>query len=234
MRLYIMLSSLNGLACNKRRYSFKASMFATALSLVLLLVLAPLAAESQPNEDPTPQTEQHDSGKGTAGSGANDADLFDVKQIEELKAEQFLVMLLTAFIIITSVLVHYEALRLLGGLLKRMRLYPRLRIIVLIFGLLLAHLVEVWIFGFGYIFLDGRGDFGFLQGMQSSLPLDYAYYSVVVYSSLGFGDVIPVGPIRFLTGMEALTGLVFVAWSASFTFLEMVRYWRDVEDDKQD
>ena len=28
-------------------------------------------------------------------------------------------------------------------------------------------------------------------------------------------------------GLEALIGLGFITWSASFTFLEMQRYWRD-------
>ena len=35
------------------------------------------------------------------------------------------------------------------------------------------------------------------------------------------------GPIRFVCGNEALTGLVLITWSASFTFLEMERFWRD-------
>jgi hypothetical protein len=31
--------------------------------------------------------------------------------------------------------------------------------------------------------------------------------------------------VRFLAGMEALSGFVLITWSASFTFLEMQRYW---------
>jgi hypothetical protein len=55
--------------------------------------------------------------------------------------------------------------------------------------------------------------------------LDQVYYSAVVYTTLGFGDVVPGGAIRFLTGVESVTGLVLITWSASFTFLEMQRYW---------
>jgi len=47
-----------------------------------------------------------------------------------------------------------------------------------------------------------------------------------VFTTLGFGDVIPYGAIRFMTGMEALTGLVLITWSASFAFIEMQRHWR--------
>ena len=42
----------------------------------------------------------------------------------------------------------------------------------------------------------------------------------------GFGDVAPVGPIRFMAGTMALTGFVMITWSASFTYLEMARFWR--------
>jgi hypothetical protein len=29
-----------------------------------------------------------------------------------------------------------------------------------------------------------------------------------------------------MAGMESVTGLLLITWSASFTYLEMVRYWR--------
>jgi hypothetical protein len=48
----------------------------------------------------------------------------------------------------------------------------------------------------------------------------------MVYTTVGFGDLLPQGAIRFMSGMEALTGLVMITWSASFTFLEMQRDWR--------
>jgi len=33
------------------------------------------------------------------------------------------------------------------------------------------------------------------------------------------------GTIRFMTDVEAVTGLTFISWSASFTFLEMLKTW---------
>ena len=56
--------------------------------------------------------------------------------------------------------------------------------------------------------------------------LDAVYLSAVTFTTVGFGDVAPVGPIRFLSGTMALTGFVLVTWSASFTYLEMERFWR--------
>ena len=59
----------------------------------------------------------------------------------------------------------------------------------------------------------------------SSGYLDYVYFSAITNTTVGFGDFVPSGPVRFLAGMGALTGLVLITWSASFTFLEMQRYW---------
>ncbi|NIQ12844.1 MAG: two pore domain potassium channel family protein, partial [Candidatus Dadabacteria bacterium] len=48
------------------------------------------------------------------------------------------------------------------------------------------------------------------------------------YTSLGMGDIYPLGrPIRFLTGLESLTGLVLITWTASFLFIEMQRFWNN-------
>ena len=43
--------------------------------------------------------------------------------------------------------------------------------------------------------------------------------------TLGLGDLSPVGTVRLLAGMESLTGLLLITWSASFTYLEMSRVW---------
>jgi len=55
--------------------------------------------------------------------------------------------------------------------------------------------------------------------------MDCVYLSFVTYTTVGDGDVFVNGYIRYLTGVEALTGLILVTWSASFLFLEMQRYW---------
>jgi hypothetical protein len=47
----------------------------------------------------------------------------------------------------------------------------------------------------------------------------------VTYTTVGYGDFVPTGAIRFLCGVEALAGFVLITWSASFMFIEMQRYW---------
>jgi hypothetical protein len=67
---------------------------------------------------------------------------------------------------------------------------------------------------------------GHVVGMEGPNLLDAVYLSAVTYTTVGFGDMVPVGALRFVTGTEALTGLVLVTWSASFTFIEMEKFWR--------
>ena len=52
------------------------------------------------------------------------------------------------------------------------------------------------------------------------------YWSAVTFVTVGFGDIVPTGPLRLLAGMEALTGFVLITWTASFLYLEMNRLWR--------
>jgi len=142
-------------------------------------------------------------------------------------------MLATAIIVTVCVLLHYEGLRGLSRWVTMELLPPRGRITTLILGLILLHSAEIWVFAGGYYLLESVTDyadflhFGFGEGMveRPMTLFDHAYYSAVVYTTLGFGDVVPVGAVRLLTGTEAVTGLGMITWSASFVFLEMQRYW---------
>lgn len=138
-------------------------------------------------------------------------------------------MILTLFIntlvISMVVMVHYEILRLLTKLIPKLSIKKRLRIVVGILGAICAHILEMWIFAFGYFFMIQSKELGSLQGNFNGSLLDCCYFSFSTYSSLGYGDIEPLGHIRFLAGLEALTGLVLIAWTASFLFLEMKKFW---------
>ena len=137
---------------------------------------------------------------------------------------ELIVALATASIVIACVLLHTEALHLLKTI-SRDRMPARSGIAFSVLGLVVLHVIEIWIFAFGYFFLLRDRDLGTLMTTaESSLP-DFVYYSATVYTTLGFGDIVPSGPIRFLTGVEAVMGLTLITWSASFMFLEMQRYW---------
>ena len=139
---------------------------------------------------------------------------------------EYLVVLLSAIVVIgICVAVHYEALRLLSGIIRHYRV-PRRGLIVAVLGLLAVHTIEIWFFGGVYMFLDQWPTLGTITGGPANMAfMDYVYYSSSVYTTLGFGDLVPVGPVQILTGSEALAGLSLITWSASFTFLEMQRLW---------
>ena len=140
---------------------------------------------------------------------------------------QVLVVVLGLFISVVCVLMHYEALRGLTRWLPRLGTRPRRRILALILSLLFVHQAEAWVFAWGFHAADWSGIMGSLDGSGAAGGLlSYAYFSVTTYTTLGFGDIVPTGPIRFLVSVEALTGFVLITWSASFTFLEMQRFWK--------
>ena len=139
----------------------------------------------------------------------------------------FIVFIVTIVLVTLCILVHYEALIRLSRIMRQTHVLPRIRIVIGLAGALLAHVAEVWIFSFGYFFLDQFNNTGKLVGSLSHSYSDYTYFSFSTYTSLGFGDIVPEGPLRFIAGMEVLLGLVLIAWTASFMYVQMERFWRD-------
>jgi hypothetical protein len=66
---------------------------------------------------------------------------------------------------------------------------------------------------------------GTFEGAVVTDAMSYLYYSGVIYTTLGLGDIEPQGHIRIIAAMEALNGFLLITWSASFTFLAMGRLW---------
>lgn len=139
-----------------------------------------------------------------------------------------LIALLTSSILVMlTVLVHYEVLHQLSRLLPHINIRPQFHIVIGVLGALMAHVIEIWIFAVGFYFLTANDLIGSLTGNFTGSLEDCGYYSFITYTSLGFGDIIPVGYLRFITGVEALTGLVLIAWTASFVYVQMQNFWND-------
>lgn len=132
----------------------------------------------------------------------------------------------TALAVVICVFVHYEALSGLNIRLRHIQLQRRPRILLLIFAILAIHVLEIWIFGVAYYVLTNAGH-GSLVADHAIEFLDHVYFSAGCYTTLGLGDIGATGSVRLLVGTEALTGFVLITWSASFTFVEMQRFWRE-------
>jgi hypothetical protein len=138
-----------------------------------------------------------------------------------------IVVFVTVLAVSAAVLVHYEGLNLLSQwLAKRREQHPRRKVLYGIFGVLTLHIAEIWIFGLAIWLSLMFGNTGSLVGSPDTSLLDSVYLAAITFTTVGFGDLAPIGPIRFIGGTMALTGFVLITWSASFTFLEMERYWR--------
>jgi hypothetical protein len=103
--------------------------------------------------------------------------------------------------------------------LPRLRTLHRAAVGLIVLVAIIAHLLEITVFAAGYAVVtlpDGGSRF------------DEWYHSAAAFTSLG--DSLPgTRELRLMTAVEALTGLVLITWTASFTFLVMQRSWDHLE-----
>lgn len=141
-------------------------------------------------------------------------------------AAHLIVVLATLVAVGASVLVHYEGLSLLSVRLAAKGRMPRRRkVLFAIWAILFLHIIEIWIFGGICWLLMQWPACGYIAGADPINLTNAFYLSATTFSTLGFGDLAPVGAVRFLIGTESLVGLVLITWSASFTYLEMEQFW---------
>lgn len=141
-------------------------------------------------------------------------------------------LLISSAIVISCVVLHYEALRFLSHSIG-IHVNKRIGVLIVMLGLLAAHVFEIIIFALGYMLLQHHFGLGHITNLDENSFLDYIYYSSVVYTTVGFGDLLPVGAARMLSAAEGLVGLAMITWSASFTFLAMKRFWPHPLDESE-
>ncbi|PCM44474.1 ion transporter [Marinobacter sp. ANT_B65] len=120
---------------------------------------------------------------------------------------------------------HHEVLVRLSALLAKMHESHHFRLVIAVLGVLIAHMAEVWVFAGAYFYMHHADAWGSLTGNFNGSFLDCVYFSFSTFTTVGYGDIEPVGDLRFLTGIEGLSGLVLITWSASFLYVKMQRYW---------
>lgn len=78
-------------------------------------------------------------------------------------------------------------------------------ILLAVFGLFFLHTLQVWCYAVLYRLL---GEFNTFEAAL--------YFSTVSFSTLGFGDLTLTVNWRVLGAIEAVNGLVLIAWSTAF------------------
>jgi hypothetical protein len=129
-------------------------------------------------------------------------------------------------LVLVCVLIHYETLRFLNdGLNSNGSRFTRAKVLFALLGAMVSHLIQIAVFGLAYYYLRDRLGLGEFGGTFHDSLASFMYFSSETYTTLGFGDIYPTGSLRFVCGIESLVGLLMVSWTASFTYLEMRRYW---------
>ena len=136
-----------------------------------------------------------------------------------------IVFAVNLIVIAITVIIHYEFMYRFTLLMPKLKVRHRFRIVLGVFGALTAHAAEVWIFALSFYAMHHSDGWGNLHGNFQGTLMDCVYFSFTTYTTLGFGDIEPQGDLRYLTGLESLTGLLLITWTASFLYLEMTRYW---------
>jgi hypothetical protein len=130
-----------------------------------------------------------------------------------------------AVLLVLTTVIHYEVLRLLWYGLPIMRIAARAKLIIVILAAFGSHILQMLLYGGVYYGLIHVCLLGTLHGGSGASLANCLYFSAETFTSLGFGDVVPAGPVRMLAGAEALNGLLLIGWSASYAYLAMERFW---------
>ena len=95
-------------------------------------------------------------------------------------------------------------------------------LLCLILSIVLLHLIQIGLWAAAYWQL------GELATLETAV-----YFSLVTYTTIGFGDVVLQPGWRVLTGIEGLVGLLLVGWSTAFAFAvvhRMYEHWRQTHE----
>jgi hypothetical protein len=135
----------------------------------------------------------------------------------------------TAITVVISaivIIVHFETMTWLTKLGRMTRWPARVGLLLGVFTLFAAHSLEVWIFAGGLYLATEILELGTLSGAFNGSARDYLYISLVNYTTLGYGEIVPTGHLRTICGFEALMGLMMMAWSAAFTVFRLTDRWK--------
>lgn len=133
---------------------------------------------------------------------------------------------LSLALIFAAVMIHYQSLRLLSAGQASPKLSDQLKILLVIFGLIIAHVLEAALFAFGYWVGERALGLGAFVGVPAMSASQLFFFSIETFTTQGVGDIYPVGALRLIASLEPLAGLILIGWSGSFTFLAMGLDWR--------
>src|SRR5262245_56980355 len=131
----------------------------------------------------------------------------------------------TLVCMLLSIAIHWLVLRFLWRSARpRLHRTPGNGIGFMLLGCMLAHYLEIAIFGLGMYATAKIGGDLTLDSSYRPENLELWFQSASFYTSLG-SDRPPTAGLRVIATSEALTGLTLITWTASFLFLLMQGSW---------
>lgn len=91
-------------------------------------------------------------------------------------------------------------------------------VILTALALLMLHLVEVILWAVLYVSISD-------QTGLTNLP-EAIYFSLITFTTVGYGDITLKEGARLLSGMEAMVGIVTVGLTTAMLFVVIQRFWR--------
>lgn len=92
------------------------------------------------------------------------------------------------------------------------------------FFLLFLHLIQTSIWALLYLVLPGVTEF---ETFEKSM-----YFSLVTFTTLGYGEITIGSSNRILAGLEAVNGITMIGWSTAFMFAvfqQMLGYGKKIK-----
>jgi len=121
----------------------------------------------------------------------------------------------------------YEVLCGTSRYISKVNARPRGYMYIMTVGVFVAHALSILIYALTYWLLISYFDFTPFAGETNNRFIDFVYFSMTTYTSLGVGDIHPLQGLRMLTGIQTLNGLVLITWSATFTYFSVQKMWEE-------
>lgn len=86
-----------------------------------------------------------------------------------------LAWIIAGFLVLATVMVHYEALRVLDWTVQHLEQLHRLRVVVLVLGCFCAHIIEIVMFAVGLYLSAASLGLGVIEGVVGDGFRDYLY-----------------------------------------------------------
>jgi hypothetical protein len=126
--------------------------------------------------------------------------------------------------LIGCIYIHLGALTLLRKVPSPFPFLQHFHLVLVVLGAVVAHLFEITLFAVGYAIIDTDQNAVPLTPIESNRGFHPFYHSAVTFTSLG-GEVLPTPELRLVTAVEALVGMILIAWTAAFLFLILQQDW---------